>query len=273
MPFLKTVHNLTIHYDDEGDGLPLVLVHGWAMEGGVWAFQRPLASSFRLITVDLRGHGRSTAPDDGYGLADFAADLVSLFDGLRLERAAIVGWSLGAQAAMEAAPLLGNRLAALVLVGGTPRFTATDEWPHGLPATECRGLGLRLRRSFDATLDGFFRSMFTEGELTAEAGQRIEREIAAPLRRPDVTAARAALVTLAEGDQRPLLEYIRVPTLVIHGDRDPVCLPGAGAHLADRIPSGRFLSMAGAGHAPFLSRPQAFNREVADFLREVAGDD
>lgn len=273
MPFLQTDHNLTIHYDDQGDGFPLVLVHGWAMEGGVWAFQRPLAASFRLITVDLRGHGRSTAPGDGYCLADFAADIVSLFNGLGLERAAIAGWSLGAQAALEAAPLLGDRLAALVLVGATPRFSAADGWPHGLPATECRGLGLRLRRSFDAALDGFFHSMFAEGELSEESVRLIGQEIAAPHRRPAATAAQAALVTLAESDQRHLLAKIRVPALVINGDRDAICPPEAGVHLADHLPLGRFLLFAGAGHAPFLSRPREFNSEVTRFLREVAGDD
>uniref|UniRef100_A0A831XEX7 Alpha/beta fold hydrolase n=1 Tax=Geobacter metallireducens TaxID=28232 RepID=A0A831XEX7_GEOME len=272
MPFVETADNVTIHYEEEGAGFPLVLVHGWAMAGKVWGFQRPLAERFRLITVDLRGHGKSsTAP--GYAFADFAADLALLFDRLALDRAALVGWSLGAQVALEAAPLLGDRIAALVFVSGTPRFTAADGWPHGLPATEARGLGLRLKRAYDATLGDFFRRMFAKGELTPEQYQRIVREIVIPRPLPDPGAVQASLATLAGGDHRRVLSSIAAPTLVIHGDRDAICPPGAGRHLADTIPGARFLHLAGVGHAPFLSRPELFNGAVGRFLAEVTGRD
>lgn len=270
MPFMETADTVTIHYDEDGSGFPLVFVHGWAMSGTVWAFQKPLGERFRLITVDLRGHGKSsTAP--GYTFADFTADLAVIFDCLGLDRAALVGWSLGAQVALEAAPLLGDRIAALVLVSGTPRFTAAHGWPHGLPATEARGLGLRLKRSCDAALGDFFRRMFAEGELTPDQYQRIVREIVIP--RPDPEAVQASLATLAGGDHRPLLPAVAAPTLVIHGDRDTICPPGAGRHLADTIPGARFLPLAGVGHAPFLSRPELFNGEVGRFLAEVTGRD
>ncbi len=272
MPSIETADNVTIHYEEEGSGFPLVFVHGWAMSGKVWAFQRPLAERFRLIAIDLRGHGKSLAAS-GYAFADFAADLVALFDRLGLDRAGLVGWSLGAQVALEAVPLLGGRVAALVLVAGTPKFTAADGWPHGLPANEARGLGLRLKRAYDATLGDFFRQMFAEGELTHDQYQRIVREIVIPRPLPDPEAVQASLVTLAGGDHRPILSSIASPTLVIHGDRDAICPPGAGRYLADRISGARFLSLEGGGHAPFLSRPEIFSGEVSRFLAEVIGCD
>lgn len=272
MPFMETADNVTIHYEEEGSGFPLVFIHGWAMSGRVWAFQRPLAERFRLITVDLRGHGKSSAAT-GYAFADFAADLAALFDRLGLKRAGVVAWSLGAQVALEAAPFLGDRIAGLVLVAATPRFTADSDWPHGLPANEARGLGLRLKRTYNATLGDFFRQMFAEGELTPDQYQRIVREIVIPRPLPDPEAVQASLATLAGGDHRPLLPAVAAPTLVIHGDRDAICPPGAGRHLADTIPGARFLSLAGVGHAPFLSRPEMFNGEVSRFLTEVIGRD
>jgi pimeloyl-[acyl-carrier protein] methyl ester esterase len=272
MPFMETADNVTIHYEEEGAGFPLVLVHGWAMSGKVWAFQKPLTDRFRLITVDLRGHGKSSAAP-GYAFTDFAADLAALFERLDLKRAGLAGWSLGAQVALEAVPLLGNRVAGLVLVAGTPKFTAADGWPQGLPATEARGLGLRLKRDYDGTLGAFFRQMFAEGELTHDQYQRIVREIVIPRPLPDPEAVQASLVTLAGGDHRSILSSIASPTLVIHGDRDAICPPGAGRYLADGIPGARFLSLDGAGHAPFLSRTEIFNREVSRFLTEVTGRD
>ena len=272
MPFIDLTDTQTMHYEESGTGFPLVLVHGWGMSARVWAFQAELAASYRLIALDLRGHGRSSALQDRYAFPDLASDLVALFDRLGIERAALAGWSLGAQVALESAPLLGERLAALVLIGGTPRFTVGEDWPHGLPAMEIRGLAARLRRDYDRTLGEFFQRMFAEGELTGEDSQRIAREIVVPRRLPDPRAVHACLATLAEGDQRGLLPLVQCPTLVVHGDEDSICLPAAGRFMAERLPAGRFVSFAGVGHAPFLSRPAAFNRLVAPFLREVCRD-
>ncbi|RNC71369.1 MAG: alpha/beta fold hydrolase [Desulfuromonadales bacterium] len=270
MPAFTTSDNVTIHYEDKGEGFPLVLVHGWAMSGTVWAFQNELAASFRLITADLRGHGGSSASETDYSFAAFAADLAALFDHLRLERAALLGWSLGAQVALEAIRHLNDRVAALVIVAGTPRFTAAPDWSHGLPAADVRGLALRLRRAYDATLGDFFRRMFVEGELSAKQNQRIVREIVIPRPLPDPGAVLATLDTLAGGDHRQMLAAVTCPSLVIHGDRDAVCVPGAGRFMADHIPDACMATMDGVGHAPFLSRPELFNGMVNRFLREVA---
>ncbi|AJE02585.1 alpha/beta fold hydrolase [Geobacter pickeringii] len=273
MAFIDTAPNVSIHYEEEGDGFPVVLVHGWAMSGRVWAFQRELAGRFRLITPDLRGHGKSAAPEEGYAFADFAADLVALFDRLEIRRGGLVGWSLGAQVALEAYPPLAARLAALVLVGGTPKFTASAEWPFGLPATEARGLALRLRRGYDRTMGEFFRGMFAAGELDREANQRIAREIVIPRLLPDPRGVAATLDTLAGGDHRAMLGRVKTPTLVIHGGEDAICPPDAGRFLAERIGGARLALLDGAGHAPFLSDPARFNRLVGEFLEEViAGD-
>ncbi len=271
MPFLETSGNVTLHYEEEGEGFPLVFIHGWAMSGNVWAYQRPLAERFRVITLDLRGHGKSS-PAAEYAFGDFASDVALLFDRLGLQRAALVGWSLGAQVALESIRLLGDRVAALVLVAATPKFTATDGWPHGLPATEARGLGLRLKRDYDGTLGAFFKRMFAEDELTRDQYQSIVRDIVIPRPLPDHEAVLAALATLAEGDHRAILASITSPTLIIHGERDSICPPGAGRYLADAIPGARFLEM-GEGHAPFLSRPEMFNRKLSEFIAEVTGRD
>lgn len=273
MPQLTTAGGVTLHYEEVGSGLPVVLVHGWAMSGRVWAFQRELGAVCRLITLDLRGHGASSAPATGYAFTDFAADIVALFDHLELRRAVLLGWSLGAQAVLEAERAVRDRLAALVLVGGTPKFTAGEDWPHGLPATEVRGLGLRLKRHYDGALGEFFQRMFVAGELSPADNQRLVSEIVMNRRHPDPTAVAAALTTLADGDQRRLLAEITCPALVLHGDRDPICLPGAGRALAEGLPAGRLATFPGVGHAPFLSRPEQFNRQLCDFLREVAGRD
>ncbi len=273
MPFLESTDNIMIHYEEAGTGHPLVFVHGWAMSGRVWRFQEELADMCRVITVDLRGHGRSSAPCGCCGLAEFSADLSLLFDALGLSRATIVGWSMGAEVALVAFPALRKRLAGLILVGGTPRFAAGDGYPHGLPADETRGLALRLRRNYQKTMGEFFRRMFAVGELTREQENRIAREIVMGGRLPAPETAQLALADLAEADLRAVLPTVDLPLLLIHGVADTICPVGASQFMAERLPQARLAVMDGAGHAPFLSRPAEFNALIRNFLRDVYGSD
>jgi pimeloyl-ACP methyl ester esterase len=270
MPFIETAAGVNIHYEEMGSGRPLVLLHGWAGSGRLWRFQEELADSFRLVIPDLRGHGLSIAPHEGFGLVELSSDIVTLFERLGLTDAILLGWSLGSQAALAAFPRLKERLSGLVLIGATARFTATDGYPHGLPSNEIRGIGLRLRRNYERTMGEFFRSMFAEGELTPGQEERIGREILADGRLPAPEAAHAALDILASTDIRDRLRSVDCPVLIIHGSADAVCPPGAARFLAKRLPDARLVEFAGVGHAPSLSRPDRFNALVSEFLRKEA---
>jgi pimeloyl-ACP methyl ester esterase len=269
MPFLETSAGVNIHYEDYGQGRPIVLIHGWAGSGLLWRFQRELAENFRLIIPDLRGHGRSSGSPESFTLEGLVVDIISLFDKLNLADAVLVGWSLGSQAAMATFPRLRRRLAGLVLVGGTARFTATEGYPQGLPADEVRGMGLRLKRGHERTMGEFFRSMFAEGELSPETEGRIDREIMAEGRLTEPAIAQAGLSLLATADLREMLPSIDLPVLLIHGDSDTICPPVAARYLAGRLPKARLLEYAGVGHAPPLSRPGEFNAHLSEFLKET----
>lgn len=271
MPFLETPGGVSIHYEESGTGRPLVLVHGWATSGAVWRFQAPLAEAFRLITVDLRGHGRSSSPSSDYGLTDLTDDLVALFDELALTDAVLLGWSLGAQVVLTAFPRLRERLAGLALVGGTPRFTLADGYDYGLPPSEPRGMGLGVRRDFQKTMGGFFRQMFAPGELTREQENRIAREIVIPGRLPEPDVALATLDILSTADLREMLPVVDRPVLLIHGEADTICLPGASRYMAEKLPLAKLVKLSGVGHAPFLSRPDEFNGILSGFLEDLHG--
>jgi len=244
------------------------MLHGWSMSGRVWHFQKELADSCRLIIPDLRGHGRSSSPVSGYLLENLVGDVVALFERLDLTEAVVLGWSIGSQVALAAFSLLQTRLAGLVLVGATSRFTTTDGYPWGLPVTELRGMGLRLRRDFNGTMEEFFRGMFAPEELSCEQENRIIREIVVEGPLPQQAVAQATLNILASADLRAILPEIRRPVLIIHGSSDTVCPPGAARYLAKRIPDARLVELNGVGHAPFLSRPVEFNAVLRSFLRE-----
>lgn len=268
MPVVDTPSGVTLHYDETGSGRPIVFLHGWAMSARVWRFQQGLTDDRRLIFLDQRGHGRSSSAD-GYIIQDFSEDLVSFFESLALNDAVLIGWSLGVQVALQAFPSLRTRLAALVLVGGTPRFTSTEDYPHGQAPVEVKGLDLRLRRDYQKTMGDFFRGMFAEGEMDGKQYQRIVHEIVMGGRSPDPDIARQSLQILSVADLRDGLHLVDRPVLLVHGELDKICPASASAYMAERLPMGEFKMMQGCGHAPFMTRPDEFNELVREFLATV----
>jgi pimeloyl-ACP methyl ester esterase len=270
MPWCNLENGRRLWYEDRGEGPTLVLLHGWCMSSVVWRFQmETLGRTFRLITPDLRGHGQSETAPDGYDFARFSADVHELFRRLDLKHALLAGWSLGAQVALLACARLRERLSGLALISGTPRFTTTDDFPHGLNVIEIAGMGVRVRRNPVKALEGFMADMFTNGERDGhDLDERIRLLFASnPL--PDKHVAVQSLKALAEADMRGLLPAIDLPTLIINGDKDRICLPNASAYLARQIPASTHVVLNDCGHAPFLTHCNEFNDVITSFSRSI----
>lgn len=266
MATIETSGGVRLHAAVSGAGRPLVLVHGWSLSHRAFAPQiARLSSRYKVIAPDLRGHGDSESGAGACTADDFAADLAAVFATLGVEDAMLAGWSWGAEVALAALPAIGARIAGLALISATPRFTAGEGWPHALPESRVRAMRARLARAPDETRRAFFEGMFAEGELSAPERERLAREQLAA--RPDLTAARSALDALAAADLRERVGDARhLPVLLVHGDRDAICLPAASAWMSERLPRSRREVLAGAGHAPQLSRPD----EVTSLLGAFA---
>lgn len=270
MPWLTLENRRRIWFEDQGEGQPLVLLHGWCMSSQVWRFQmETLGCHFRLIAPDLAGHGRSDASPDGFHLPSLCTDLVELFRLLGLGDALLAGWSLGAQLALLASGPLRERLTGLMLVSGTPRFIAGDGFPHALEPRELAGMEARMRRNPSLTLKQFTSAMFVASERDDQfLVNRIDKLLASiPL--PEPRVALQGLRILEETDLRGLLPAVELPTLIVTGDRDGICLPDASAYMARQIPAAHQVVMAGCGHAPFLTRCTEFNDAITSFSRRI----
>lgn len=257
-------------YEDLGEGPAIVLLHGWCMSSAVWRFQMEnLCNSFRLIAPDLRGHGQSPASFGYCDFSGFSADLCELFQRLELTDAFLVGWSMGVQLALSVFTSLRERLSGLVLVSGTPRFISTGDYPHGLDAVEIAGMEVKVRRNPARALERFVADMFTDGELEdCDRGECI-RKLFAVMPVPDRRVAVESLRALGGADMRELLSTIDLPTLIVNGDLDRICLPGASAYMVHRIAASVHVVFKGCGHAPFLSRSNEFNDTIAGFCRRT----
>jgi non-heme chloroperoxidase len=254
-----------IVYSDHGEGIPVLLLHGWMMSRRVWYFQESLSDHFRVIKIELSGHGDSRESEFSYDSC--LKDIAELLAYLKIDRVVVTGWSMGAQIAIRFNSVTSLRVAGMILVGGTPCFCKQSDFAFGVPKSEVRSMAQRLKRDYESTAGEFFKGMFTEGEISKPDLVRIANNAIGRL--PDYSVAVSALNELVESDLRSLLPGISVPVLLVHGADDKICLPGASGLMSSMIPRASLKMFAGTGHAPFLSRPERFNSLITGFIQSL----
>jgi pimeloyl-[acyl-carrier protein] methyl ester esterase len=253
---------MTLYVETRGSGPDLVLLHGWALHGGMWGpWLDELCRSTRLHLVDLPGHGRSPWLETGADLGDLASRVLPHVP----SGAAVLGWSLGGLLALELARRRPRHLAALVLVATTPRFLAGQDWEHGMQPEVLDGFTAGLQQDYRRTVQNFL-ALQTRGDENGHETLRLLRGRLGAHGEPDPRALAAGLDILQRSDMREALPQIALPALVIAGEHDRITPPGAGLALAGTLPSARFCLVERCGHAPFLSHPAAVLAEVLGFL-------
>ena len=251
-----------LHVEIRGTGPDLVLLHGWALHGGMWGpWLDRLAEHARLHVIDLPGHGHSAWRTDVTDLGGLAR---SVFPHVP-RGAAVLGWSLGGMVALELARQQPQQLGSLVLVATTPRFVAGDGWKHGMRNDVLDGFARGLASDYRQTVR-LFLALQTLGDEHATLALRTLRSQLSTRGEPDPRALDTGLRILRDADLRDGLTRISHPVLVIAGARDRLTPPDAGRDLAMRLPSARFSLIERAGHAPFLSHADEVLKEVLPFL-------
>lgn len=264
---IKKKNGLSLFYSDTGTGTPIFFIHGWLMSQRVWSLQGPLSSRYRIITLDLPGHGSAGDTDFSYNAC--CEDIGLLFNRLQLDRVIMVGWSLGAQLAIKVFPEIKNQVAAMVLVGGTPHFCNSSDVSYGLAPAEARGMTLRIKKDYRRTAEEFFAGMFSQEEKGTIDMRTLAGSVVGNL--PSRNNALSALNELIHADMRAYLPLVSVPVMLIHGTDDKICRSSASMYMAEQIASAKIELICSAGHAPFLSNPDAFNRIVTGFVEAING--
>lgn len=266
MSWFENESGSRLWYEDQATtGRPIVFIHGWCMSSAVWKLQREgLSDSFRVITLDLRGHGHSPPHADGFHIKGCTEDIAGLLEYLDIYNAILAGWSLGATIAIAAYLLCRQRLSGLVLISGTPRFAQSADFSYGLSQVEVNGMAKKVDRNIRRALDGFLTRMLASGEADFERVHKLLSSIPAPA----TEVALQALETLIEADVRDQLAKIDCPTLLVHGDRDVICLPEASEFMSRQVPTSRQVVFSGCGHVPFLTQGANFNAIIDDYFGE-----
>ena len=277
MPFVKVgtenSADIEIHYNDHGSGKPIVLIHGYPLNGNSWERQEDalLKNGYRCISYDRRGFGLSSQPTTGYDYDTFAADLKAVLDHLALgEEVALAGFSMGTG---EVTRYLGSYGSAGVskaaLFGVIPPFLLqTDDNPDGLPGSVFDGFVQTAAADTPAWMKGFLDNFYNidvlGGTLVSDQAFQASWNIAAAV---SATAAVASITTW-QTDFRDDVSRIDVPMLVVQGDADRILpFPNTGNRLPGLIKDMQLVVIKGGPHAIAWTHTDQVNKALLDFLQ------
>lgn len=257
---------VAVAYEDEGQGRPLVLLHGLMAHSGFFARQRELASEFRLISIDLRGHGRSAADGRAPTVEELAGDVAGIAEELDLDDAIGLGWSLGASVLWHVlAGPSGRRFSGAVIVDMTPRVLNGGGWDLGLSPELCDARTAAIRNDFASFAQGAGQAIFTQPVQDAPLAQWAGEEFA----RNDPAVMDGLWASLVKQDLCPMLPSISQPALIIHGAHSQLYGSGTADYLKAALPNATTRRFERSGHAPQLEQPELFNRAIRDFAASL----
>jgi pimeloyl-ACP methyl ester carboxylesterase len=263
----------SLHVVERGDrtARPLVLLHGVTLSSRVWAHQvAELSTRFRVIAPDWRGHGRSLAGSEGYGLGRLARDLGMVLDALDVRDAVLVGHSMGGMAVMRFAADdpdgLHRHAAGVVFMSSAAADTASGPVSQLFRAANVllrRGPGLvdRLPVTAPGNL-GYTITRLGFGRQPAAVWVDETRSILAEMSSP---AAGRSVVALLDHDCRDSLAALDLPALVVVGSHDLLTPPRQSREIAALVPGAELIVLPDAGHMLMLERREALERALLDF--------
>jgi non-heme chloroperoxidase len=265
--------NIEIHYRDHGSGRPIVLIHGYPLDGNSWERQERvlLAEGYRVITYDRRGFGKSSQPTTGYDYDTFAADLHALIEHLQLEDVVLGGFSMGSG---EVVRYIGNhgsgRVSKAALFGVIPPYLLmTDDNPDGVDGKVFEDIKAAIVADRYAYFKDFFDNFYNVDVLgnsrISEQALHASFNLAASASPYATYACVDTWVTDFRGD----LPKIDVPTLVVHGTEDRI-LPFSAT--AERLPGliadMRLVKVEGGPHNIAWTHPEEVNKALLEFLAD-----
>jgi non-heme chloroperoxidase len=275
MPFVtagqENSAEIEIYYEDHGSGQPVVLIHGYPLNGRSWEKQHRvlLDAGYRVISYDRRGFGNSSQPTIGYDYDTFAADLNALIERLAVDDIVLVGFSMGTGEVTRYLGTYGSqRVSKAALLGAIPPFLLkTDDNPEGVDQSVFDGIRAAVVADrpayFKAFLDDFYNVDVLGGTRISEQAWQASFNVAVAA---SPFAADACVPTWLT-DFRADLPKIDVPTLLVHGDADRILPFDATARrLPGLIADLKFVVVEGGPHNIAWTHPEEVNRALLDFL-------
>ena len=270
--------NIDLYYEDHGSGKPVVLIHGYPLNGASWEKQIPvlLDAGYRVITYDRRGFGKSSQPTIGYNYDTFAEDLHQLVTTLKLRDLALVGFSMGGGEVARYIGKYGSKgVSKAVIIGGVPPYLIkTSDNSEGVDPSVFEGIKTAVAADRYAFFTDFFKNFYNTdlllGKRISEQAVQASWAVAAAA---SPTASLACVPTWHE-DFRQDVSRIDVPTLVIHGDADRIVpIHAAGRRTAKLVSGAQLREIKDGPHAVIWTHAEEVNSALLEFLGTGAGEE
>ncbi len=270
--YFETSDGAKIYYEDQGEGQPILLVHGWLCSSRFWQKNVPdLANEFRVVTVDLRGHGNSSKTLTGHTIRQYARDVRELIEHLGLKETVLVGWSLGGPVVLSYYQQYSSdaSVKALGLVDTAPFPFGSADWnKHVLRNYNYDAMNATLAA---CTADlRKFAIAFTNRMFKQKPSDADTDWVVAEMMKTPPWIAEAVYSDFLMSDYAKMLPAIKVPVIVFAADSGVFCHGIAmGKAIADQVPQGTFIPFKEAGHILFYEKPQKFNAALATFVNAL----
>lgn len=260
------VNGITLAYDDRGTGLPLVFLHAFPLNRTMWTAQeQALSSHFRVVTIDLRGHGESDAPLWRYTLDQAADDVRALMDHLSVRQAVLVGLSMGGYILFSFYRKYADRVKGLVLADTKPQADTEDGRQGRFQMAQ-----VAYKKGPAAIADLMIPKLLSPASINTNPD--LVRTVRAMIEGNQISGIAGDLMAMAErADSISFLRQIACPTQVIVGELDQATPPSDAKLMADQIPGARLSLIPGAAHLANLEQPERFSEIVTSFAEDVAG--
>jgi 3-oxoadipate enol-lactonase len=252
---------MKLGYEESGAGPALLLVHGFPVDLRIWRPQlKGLADIRRLIAVDLRGRGKSPAQAAEWSIDDYAEDIAETIDAVGIPQVDLVGLSMGGYVAFSLLRMHPEKVRSLVLMS----TKAEEDSPEAKEGRD-ENAALVKEKGSEVLVDRMLGKL-----LSRNASDEVREEVAGMIRSiPPDTAVSDLEAMRDRPDSTGDLPSIRIPTLVMQGEKDELLDLEAGRAMAAAIPKGRFVSIPDAAHFVSLEQPGLVNQALREFLGAV----
>jgi 3-oxoadipate enol-lactonase len=260
MPYVDS-SGTKVFYDSYGQGQPIVFLHPWTTNGYIWYFQVfPFARTNQTVVVDHRGHGRSDKPKSGYSIQEHARDVGAVLDGLRIDKAVLVGNSIGGMIAMQFALDYPDRVIGLAIVSSG---TALGE---AMPKEAADAFKNNYEGTFGALLEGTVSARSKRERPEILEVMKSQFLVQSNFPRHVFESAIADPNGVFSWNIKNRLASIRKPTVVFAGEEDQATPVAANKFLADNIPGAKLNVIKDVGHFYELEKPLEFNAALQEFV-------
>ena len=263
-PVQAKINGITLAYNDQGTGLPIVFLHAFPLNRTMWAEQvKALSSQFRAITIDLRGHGESDAPLWHYTLDQAADDVIGLLDHLSIRQAVFVGLSMGGYVLFALYRKYADRVQGLVLADTRAQADTAEGKEARFQMAQ-----IAYKNGPSAIADIMLPKLLSPA--TIQARPELVRRVRTMIEGTQVSGIAGDLMAMAERpDSIALLNQITCPTQIVVGEQDLATPPSDAKLMADRIPDARLTIIPGAAHLSNMEQPGLFNETIRSVVSNV----